>query len=121
VTPYRPVAGGREFRTVEIPTTWPTLDEVYGRVGTDAATLDAFYLDRLRPGLNVHTIHAEVEGLRHLPLFESLLDALRDRAAFVRLIDVAVQLDAGVLPHCRVVDAAIAGRAGTVATQEGPA
>jgi peptidoglycan/xylan/chitin deacetylase (PgdA/CDA1 family) len=117
--PYRPVAGGQTFRTAEIPTTWPTLDETYGRMGSDAAALTDFYLARLRPGLNVHTIHAEVEGLRHLPLFEALLDGLRERVAFVRLIDVAEQLDAAVLPARRLVAEAIAGRAGTVATEGG--
>jgi hypothetical protein len=113
------VAGGQTFRTAEIPTTWPTLDETYGVMGSDAAALTEFYLAQLRPGLNVHTIHAEVEGLRHLPLFEALLDALRERVAFVRLADVAERLDAARLPARQLVDAPIAGRAGTVATQGG--
>lgn len=117
--PYRPVAGGQTFRTAEIPTTWPTLDETYGVMGSDAAALTDFYLAQLRPGLNVHTVHAEVEGLRHLPLFEALLDALRERAAFVRLVDVAERLDAARLPARRLLAAPIAGRAGTVATQGG--
>jgi undecaprenyl phosphate-alpha-L-ara4FN deformylase len=116
--PYRPLIGERVFRTPEIPTTWPTLDETYGRVGSDAATLVRFYAEQLRPGLNVHTVHAEVEGMRHLPLFEALLDALRPRVEFVRLIDVAERLEADALPMCRVIDAPTAGRAGTVATQE---
>lgn len=115
--PYRPRAGGRVFATPEIPTTWPTLDEVYGRAGTDAAALTAYYLDRIRPGLNVHTIHAEVEGLSLRPLFESLLDALRERVELVRLIDVAGGLDAAALPVCAVADGTVEGRAGTVAVQ----
>jgi peptidoglycan/xylan/chitin deacetylase (PgdA/CDA1 family) len=119
--PYRPVADGRQFRTMEIPTTWPTLDEVYGVQGTDPVALTRFYVDQIRPGLNVHTVHAEVEGLVHLPLFEALLDALRERVALVRLIDVAERLDATSLPACTVVAAPIAGRAGTVATQNGTA
>jgi hypothetical protein len=105
------------FATPEIPTTWPTLDEVYGRVGRDAAALTAFYLARVRPGLNVHTIHAEVEGLSLRPLFETLLDALRERVACVRLIDVAAGLDAAALPVCDVGPGAVPGRAGTVAVQ----
>lgn len=116
--PYRPSAGGRIFATPELPTTWPTLDEVYGRVGTDAAALDAFYLGQVRPGLNVHTIHAEVEGMSLGPLFESLLDALRGRVEFVRLIDVAARLDAAALPVCAVANGTVEGRAGTVALQE---
>ena len=115
--PYRPIAGGQTFRTAEIPTTWPTVDETYGVVGTDASTLTRFYLAQLRPGLNVHTIHAEVEGLRHLPLLEALLDALREHVTFVRLIDVADALDAARLPACRMVDLPTAGRSGTVAMQ----
>ncbi len=115
--PYRPVAGGRTFRTPELPTTWPTLDEVYGVVATDAAKLTRFFVDQVRPGLNVHTVHAEVEGMRHLGIFEALLDALKGRVSFVRLIDVAEGIDAAQLPACPVSDAPTAGRAGTVATQ----
>ena len=115
--PYRPRAGGRVFATPEIPTTWPTLDEVYGRVGTDIPSLTAFYLAAVRPGLNVHTIHAEVEGMSLRPLFESLLDALRARVEFVRLIDVAERLDVSALPVCEVANGTTEGRAGTVALQ----
>jgi undecaprenyl phosphate-alpha-L-ara4FN deformylase len=118
--PYRPRAGGRTFDTAEIPTTWPTLDESYGLVGSETGALTAFYAAQLGPGLNVHTIHAEVEGLRHLPLFETLLDALRERVAFVRLIDVAERLDPARLPIHGIADLPIAGRAGTVTTQVEP-
>jgi len=116
--PYLPVAGGRRFRTPEIPTTWPTLDEVFGRVGSDAGTLNDFYRGQLQPRLNVHTIHAEVEGMRHRDLFAALLDALLPAVRFVRLVDVAEQLSLDALPRGRVVARPIAGRAGTVATQE---
>jgi len=118
--PYRPRAAGQAFHTVEIPTTWPTLDETYGVAGTDEHALTRHYLAQLRPGLNVHTVHAEVEGLRHMASFEALLDAVRERAPCVRLIDVAERLDAAALPVCDVVAAPIAGRAGTVATQHAP-
>jgi undecaprenyl phosphate-alpha-L-ara4FN deformylase len=116
-SPYRPAVGARVFRTAEIPTTWPTLDEVFGREGTEAADLNRFYLARLAPGLNVHTIHAEVEGMRLLPLFESLLDALQPRASFARLVDVAATIDPSVLPICQVCPGTLPGRAGTVALQ----
>jgi peptidoglycan/xylan/chitin deacetylase (PgdA/CDA1 family) len=119
--PYRPEAGGRVFATPEIPTTWPTLDEVYGRVGTDAAMLNAFYRAQVQPGLNVHTIHAEVEGMSLRPLFEALLDALRGHVEFVRLIDVAGALDRAALPRCPVGNGTVEGRAGTVAVQGAPA
>ena len=119
--PYLPVWEGRRFRTPEIPTTWPTLDEAYGREGTEASTLNRFYRGCLRPGLNVHTIHAEVEGMRHLDLFAALLDDLRGTVELVRLIDVAGRLDPAALPNAAVAPRPIAGRAGTVATQEATA
>ncbi|MDX2166244.1 MAG: polysaccharide deacetylase family protein [Deltaproteobacteria bacterium] len=118
--PYRPCAGGRVFALPEIPTTWPTLDEVYGRVGTEPEPLAAFYAAQLTPGLNVHTIHAEAEGLALLPHFEALLDRLSGRVEFVRLIDVAGRLDGAALPVCEVRPGTTAGRAGTVATQGAP-
>jgi len=115
--PFIPEMGGQRFRTLEIPTTTPTLDETYNRVGTAARELTAFYRKRLHPGLNVHTVHAEMEGMRHLPILRDFLDAVRDEAQFTRLIDVAEQL--GSPEVGRVVIGPIAGRAGTVAWQEG--
>lgn len=116
--PFLPMVGERRFRTIEIPTTWPTLDEVYGMEGTDAASLDRFFLSCLRPGLNVHTVHTEAEGMSLLPLFESLLDALRGEVEFVRLVDVAAGLDPASLPVAQVNSVGtMPGRGGTVAVQ----
>lgn len=115
--PYRPAAEGRTFATPEIPTTWPTLDEVYGRISTDRQALAEHYLTYLGTGLHVHTIHAEAEGSGLLPHFEALLDALQGRVAFARLIDIAAGLDGAALPVCAVMPGTTAGRAGTVAMQ----
>lgn len=115
--PYRPSVDGRVFGTPEIPTTWPTLDEVYGRVATAPRALADYYLGELRDGLNVHTMHAEVEGRALLPHCEVLLDALGERATFVRLIDEAAGLDAAKLPVCPLRQGRVPGRAGTVALQ----
>jgi undecaprenyl phosphate-alpha-L-ara4FN deformylase len=115
--PFIPEMGGLRFRTLEIPTTTPTLDETYVRVGTTARELTAFYRKRLHPGLNVHTVHAEMEGMSHLPILRDFLETVRDEVQFTCLIDVAMQLNSvGV---ARVVIGPIAGRAGTVAWQEG--
>jgi undecaprenyl phosphate-alpha-L-ara4FN deformylase len=115
--PYRARAGGRVFRTPEIPSTWPTLDETYGEVGTTAAELTRYYVGCVRDGLNVHTIHTEVEGLPHCGLFADLLAALRGEVECVRLDDEAQQLDPDRLPIHDVLPQPIAGRHGTVATQ----
>jgi peptidoglycan/xylan/chitin deacetylase (PgdA/CDA1 family) len=117
---FLPEMDGQRFRTLEIPTTLPTLDETYGRIGTTPQALTTFYVQQLRSGLNVYTAHAEMEGIRQLPHLRHFLSAVRDQASVARLIDVARQLDGagGTVPVARIVPRTIPGRAGTVACQE---
>ena len=120
--PYRCAIGGVTFATPEIPTTLPTMDEVMGPALADRDAIVRFYLDRVAPSaLNVHTIHAETEGMGQLETFVALLRALQDRGArFVRLGEVAAALDRAALPVCEVVRTTLTGRAGWISTQ-GPA
>jgi peptidoglycan/xylan/chitin deacetylase (PgdA/CDA1 family) len=72
--PYYPKVRGRVLKTLDIPTTVPTLDEDLGRDGITPEN----YVDRLvaryRPGHDeVLTVHAETEGLAHRNLFQALL------------------------------------------------
>lgn len=72
--PFFPSAAGRVFKTLEIPTTLPTLDETLA--WPDLATDEdqrRFFRSAVR-GTEVHTIHAEVEGRSKLPLFGQILD-----------------------------------------------
>jgi len=115
-SPFRPHMDGQRFRTIDIPTTLLTLDETYGRLGTTARELTAYYRRQLHPGLNVYTAHAEMEGRQQLPLLRDWLAAARDEAEVLRLIDVAQQLTD--VPTATVVAAPIEGRHGTVAQQE---
>ncbi len=117
VCPYLPTAEGVFYATPEIPTTWPTLDEVYGRRGRDHESLVGFYRSQVKTGLNVHTIHAELEGMGHAPFFTALLAALESEVTFVRLGQVAASLESARLPRCRIEAQPIEGRSGTVATQ----
>jgi hypothetical protein len=115
--PYRPRAGRISGRLPEIPTTLPTIDELLGQ-GIRGDEL----LDRCLPrigavGLEILTVHAEVEGGRYVDLFDRLLERLNGRVRFRRLVDVARGLDAHALPLCDVVQATRAGRAGTVSCQ----
>jgi undecaprenyl phosphate-alpha-L-ara4FN deformylase len=118
VSPFRPTAGGQLFRAPEIPTTLPTLDELYGRGARTAPALVEHWIGLLRPGaLNVHTIHAELEGGPHLDVLEALLVRLRDRARFVRLCDVAAGLTMSKLPICEVEEGRLPGRPMPLALQ----
>jgi len=119
-TPYRCIVDGRILRTIEIPTTLPTLDEVMGlpEIPDRAAAL-RFYVDHFKPdALNVHTVHAETEGMGQLEMFTELLRGLKERGAeFVRLADVASRLNAAELPICAVIRSTLPGRAGWISAQ----
>jgi undecaprenyl phosphate-alpha-L-ara4FN deformylase len=121
--PYRCVVDGRVLATPEIPTTLPTLDEVMGRPDLpDDNAVRNLYLGLCKPdALNVHTIHAETEGMGQLENFTALIRALKERgAAFVQLHDVAWRLNRPELQACEVVRTTLPGRAGWISSQ-GPA
>ncbi|HEX4209035.1 MAG TPA: polysaccharide deacetylase family protein [Candidatus Binataceae bacterium] len=119
-TPYRCMIGGTVMNVPEIPTTLPTLDEVLGtREVPDGAAAIRYYSQHLdEAALNVHTIHAETEGMGELPTFAAIIDAWRDRGAtFVQLGHVAQRLDAEALPVCEVIRMTLPGRAGWISAQ----
>jgi peptidoglycan/xylan/chitin deacetylase (PgdA/CDA1 family) len=120
--PFLPVWQGRAFETLQIPSTLPTLDEVLGREGRSGDTLNQYFMAQLRcDRLNVHTIHAEVEGRGQLPLFEALLKGLESAGAcYVKLCDVAEALlsqERQQLPRASIQRRSMPGRAGVVACQ----
>lgn len=119
-SPYRCAAAGRILRTIEIPTTLPTLDEVIGRRDLpDGAAVMQFYLGQFKPdALNVHTVHAETEGMGQLEMFAALVRTLKERGAkFVRLDEAASRLVAAELPVCEIVRTTLPGRAGWISAQ----
>jgi len=123
VEPFRCASDGRVLTTVEIPTTLPTLDEVMGGAQLrERQSMESYYLEQFKTDrLNVHTIHAETEGMSHLDGFACLLRALKSRGArFVRLDEVARSLDRPALPICEVTPAILPGRAGWIAAQGVP-
>jgi undecaprenyl phosphate-alpha-L-ara4FN deformylase len=115
--PFFPVVEGRRFTTLQIPTTWPTMDEILGENGITAENINNHYLSLLRPGLNVHTIHAELEGNAMDSLFIDLLERLQQRdVSFVTLAEAAAGFSSSA-PHHLMSMGEIAGRAGMVAVQ----
>ena len=78
-----------------------------------------FYLGLCKPdALNVHTIHAETEGMGQLESFTALVRALKERGAkFVQLREVASRLNRAELPVCEVVRTTLPGRAGWISAQ----
>ncbi|WP_224982735.1 4-deoxy-4-formamido-L-arabinose-phosphoundecaprenol deformylase [Geomonas agri] len=119
-SPFYPVLNGRRFGTLQVPSTWPTMDELIGENGVGPDTVNDIYVSRLRSGLNVHTIHAELEGKALTPAFKDLLTRLTGRGVrFMTLAEAATEYGAGA-PDCAVSMGYTAGRAMPVALQ-GPA
>jgi len=115
-TPFRPRVHDSVLATLQLPTTMPTMDELIGRVVDVPAALAR----SVRRGLNVFTLHAEVEGGALLPTFETFLGELAvSQVRLERLDDVAASAMApgDALPVSRVVRGWIDGRSSWIALQ----
>jgi undecaprenyl phosphate-alpha-L-ara4FN deformylase len=120
--PFFPTLHGCPYETLQIPTTLPTLDEVLGRNGLWGDRVNDFLEAQLRRDrLNVHTIHAEVEGRVHLSLFEELVGRLAAQGIeYIKLCDVAQALlshGREAVPYAPIERRPVPGRAGAVACQ----
>ncbi len=116
---FFPRIGGRVFRTLEIPSTLPTFDELMGRPEFPDERIVPHFLSLLRPDIpNVFTLHAEIEGMGRRALFRELLAGCRKAGVeFVRMDALArgILRDPGTVPVCDQVQATIDGRSGLVA------
>ena len=118
--PFLPRMEGVVFRTPQIPSTLPTMDELWGTGGMDSGAIHDKYLDLLEPGTNIHTVHAEMEGGKMSGFFARLVDCcLEGEIVFPTLRDIAARLRS--IPDVEISDVAmeeIPGRAGKVAVQK---
>ena len=118
---FFPEIGGRVFKTLEIPSTLPTFDELLGRPEFPEDKIVAHYVSLLKEDRsNILTIHAEIEGMMKRPLFRELMSAFSDKGVrFVRMDDLAREILAQreSVPVLPLVMAEIDGRSGLVATQ----
>lgn len=119
--PFFPRVSGRVYQTLEIPSTWPTFDELMGRPEYPDDRIIGHYLGLLRSDrVNVFTIHAEIEGMGRRALFRELLEALKAKGVeFIRLDDYARELlsNRSAIPVCDMLQQEIDGRSGRVAVQ----
>jgi undecaprenyl phosphate-alpha-L-ara4FN deformylase len=120
--PYYPRFGPRLATVLEIPTTLPTLDELLGFDGCQAADFSRLVLNRLqrREEPQVLTIHAEVEGGPYRREFARFLaDCRQQGVEFFRLEDWARELlqEPAALPVAEVSSRRLPGRAGRVSCQ----
>ena len=119
--PFIPVYRGEVVACPQLPTTLPTLDELIGLDGLSADNVAAHLLKLAEdppPTGHVYTLHAELEGMKLLPVFEALLagwksmgfDLVPTRALFDTL-------DLQNLPRHELITGEIPGRSGSLALQ----
>jgi peptidoglycan/xylan/chitin deacetylase (PgdA/CDA1 family) len=124
--PFFPVLAQGTSSCPQLPTTLPTFDEVLGVDGVDESTIaDAVFRSSAAAAdaqpsddLQVFTLHAELEGMRLLDAFESLLVKWRGSGASITRMatihELAIQRP---LPARAVVMGQVAGRSGLLAVQ----
>jgi undecaprenyl phosphate-alpha-L-ara4FN deformylase len=125
-SPFWPLLETSRSTCPQLPTTLPTFDELLGRDGIDESNI----ADAIRrfsekesetPGANnlqVFTLHAELEGMRLLGAFESLLRQWQVAGATIvrmaRICDLALKRP---LPDGAVIMGEVPGRSGLLALQ----
>jgi undecaprenyl phosphate-alpha-L-ara4FN deformylase len=84
---FYPLINGEVSAQPQVPVTLPTYDEVIGRNGISNADYNEFLLSLFKKDrLNVLTVHAEVEGMKTLDMFEDFLQTARSKGiSFVPL------------------------------------
>ncbi|MCF8108529.1 MAG: 4-deoxy-4-formamido-L-arabinose-phosphoundecaprenol deformylase [Desulfohalobiaceae bacterium] len=114
---FQALIQGRRISHIQVPTTLPTYDELIGRHCSQEIYNESL-LEMIRPGrLNVLTIHAEVEGIHCLGLFQDFLQKAGQRGlVFQALGDILSQTKE--IPSSGIRKTELAGRDGWLASQE---
>ncbi len=120
--PFYPVVGGKQFKTLQIPSTLPTMDEMLAWDGVNIENFNAqltLQMKALSLSTHVHSIHTEVEGTALFPVFSAWIrDLKRDGVEFVTLNEIADEtLKNKNAPQTEVRMSNLPGRAGPVAVQ----
>jgi undecaprenyl phosphate-alpha-L-ara4FN deformylase len=119
--PFVPIHRAEIIACPQLPTTLPTLDELIGLDGLTPANVAAHVLGlSAEPPVNghVYTLHAELEGMKLLPVFEQLLEGWKDQGyELVSLRDYFDGLEMKSLPRHTVAPGAVPGRSGMLALQ----
>ncbi len=119
--PFFPRVGETVFKTMQIPTTLPTLDELLGRPEFPKEKLIDHYVSLLKPDQpNIFTMHAEIEGMAKLAWFREFLLALKKiEVKFEKMDSLAnsVLQHPQTIPVCELVQGTVDGRSGILAAQ----
>lgn len=119
--PYFPRIDEHVFRTLEIPTTLPTLDELLGRPEYPDHQIVGHLISLLHQDrLNVFTLHAELEGMGKRSLFNEFLSELAKIDVTVLTMEQAARhclANRSQVPVCAMLQGPVDGRSGELALQ----
>jgi peptidoglycan/xylan/chitin deacetylase (PgdA/CDA1 family) len=119
--PFFPVMEGTRSNCIQIPTTLPTLDEIIGSDGIDSSNCWETILEKSReqfPCGHVYTLHAELEGMKLMPVMEKLLEQWTSSGfELMTLGQLHASLDQSALPKQEIKWAEVEGRSGLLAVQ----
>ena len=117
--PFRVAIGATALGCVQLPTTLPTLDEIVGTGGvteTNAAGRLMALSAKAGEHGHVYTLHAELEGMKLLPVFREFLEGLRERGdELVSMKTLHASLNLESLPVHEIIAGTVPGRSGTLA------
>jgi len=120
-SPFMPSVNDKVIPCPQLPSTLPTLDELIGVDTLTAANVAAHVLKltHTEPAhAPVYTLHAELEGMKLLPVFEQLLQGWQAQGyELTTSRDLFNDLDVKRLPIHRVVRGTVPGRSGTLMVQ----
>ncbi len=119
--PFIPIYNAEIIACPQLPTTLPTLDELLGIDGLTPENVAEHVLSlssKPAPAGHIYTLHAELEGMKLLPVFEKLLAGWCEAGhELVSLKQYYASLELKSLPRHIVTMAEIAGRSGNLAIQ----
>lgn len=111
----------RTSSCIQIPTTLPTLDELIGTgdISEENVHQTVFNLSQTDlPNGHVYTLHAELEGMKLLPVLELLIQQWKSNGQTpVATEDIYKTLNVATLPHYEIIMDELEGRSGLLALQ----
>ena len=123
--PFYPEMDGIHSNCLQIPSSLPTLDELIGvdnitEQNVHEAVLRAMQDEEQRHGttLHVYTLHAELEGMKLLPVMERLLQTWQQQGYEITTLKAAYHaLDLKSMPRKQITWQTLAGRSGVLACE----
>lgn len=116
IHPFIPKVGNKTYKALQIPTTLPTLDELLGRPEFPLENLTTYYSSLLSTDQpNIFTMHPELEGMKYINWFESLLTEFKKHNIQFKTLG---ELISNEPPTCEFLQKQTDGRSGKLAWQD---